>query len=487
MNKRIFTSALIGLSLLTAANFDCFSRFAGAQQKKAVKESIADSSQKSSDKKLDEAIAALRHIKQEQFDDDQKERKAKQIDAAWEVIKSFGQTGILRLKQEIQTIDAGKEKDDFFKLNATALLWQIGKLNEAESIAKIWNSAPLAAQYNYVFYTAMDAANTRDAKALSMLKALLKDDKGAVYFWVHSMNVKFPLTHEFVWGFYGVKGLPVLNEVLQTSTDAVEIQSAISLLCQAQYLPALPRIRQFATTSVNEETRRAAVRCLGSFGHPQDYDFLIAGLRSKDTKEIWHYAYALYEYGDERAVPFLIPLLATEDAALKSEVLAALAHLLTPASFEIVTNYCQTTKNPQEKEPCEQAIGGVLGKANLKWADYIKKPLAEREAVLRKVRNANLTLNKGERSLTHKQLLDAINEWTINHRLDTKEYGWVEAKHVLAAATAADIDLLLNAKASFYGRLSDECLYDVRRIDDVVKRLGRSRYRKDRGADVKGK
>lgn len=223
---------------------------------------------------------------------------------------------------------------------------------------------------------------------------------------------------------------------------------------------------------------------MGAFGHAQDYDFLIAGLGSKDTKEAWHYAYALYEYGDERAAPHLIPLLATADDALKSEVLAALARLLTPASFEAVTEYCQTTKNPQEKQPCEQTIGGVLVKANLKWADYIKKPLAERAAVLREIRNANLIVKKGERSLTHRQLLDAIKDWTINHRLDTKEYGWVEVKHVLAAATAADIDLLLAARASFYGRLSDECLYDVRRLDEIVKRLGRRRYEKN-GATAK--
>lgn len=485
MKKRIFTAAFVGLSLLTVTSFNCFSEFAGAQQQKAIKEAIADSSQKSSDKILDDAVAALRHINQDQLDDDEKERKAKEIDAAWEVIKSFGQNGISRLKQEVQKVDAGKEKDDFFKLNATALLWQIGRLNEAESIAKIWNGSALNAQYNYVFYTAMDAANTRDAKALPMLKALLKDDKGEVYFYVHSMEVKFPLTHEFVWGSYGVKGLPVLNEVLQTSTDSVEIQSAISLLCQAQYLPALPKIRQLAATSAKDETRRAAVRCLGAFGHPQDYEFLIAGLRSNDSKELWHYAYALYEYADERAVPHLIPLLSTEDGALKSEVLATLAHLLTPASFEAVNNYCRTTKNPEEKEPCEQAIASVLKKANLGWADYIKKPLAEREAVLREIRDADLTLKKGERALTHKQLLDAINDWTSNHRLGTKEYGWVEEKHILAAATADDIDLLLAAKASFYGRLSDECLYDVRRIDDVVKRLGRSRYKKDVGVIVK--
>ncbi len=435
--------------------------------------------QKSVDKKLGAAIAALRRINQDRFDDAEKERKAKEIDAAWEVIKSFGQTGIARLKQEIRTVDAGREKDDFFKLNASALLWQIGRLSEAESIAEIWNSSALDAQYNYVFYAAMDAANSRDAKALPMLKALLKDDRGKVYFWVHSMEVNFPLTHEFVWGSYGVKGLPVLNEVLQTSTDAVETQSALMLLCQSQYLPALPKIRQIAATSRKDETRRAAVRCLGTFAHPQDYDFLIAGLRSKDSKEQWHFAYALFEFGDNRAVPLLIPLLAIEDADLKSEVLATLIHLLTPASFEAANNYCRNTKTPEEKEPCDRLIGGVFGKANIGWADYIKKSPAEKEAILNQVQNADSTLKKGERSLSRKQLLDVINNWTSNSRMDTKEYDWVEAKHILAVATAADIDSLLAARASFYGRLSDECLYDVRRIDELVKRLGRSRYKKD--------
>jgi hypothetical protein len=481
LTREIFSKRFICL-LLTIVSFNCFSEYAAAQQrktsKKPLQKAISPSLQTGSDKKLDTAIATLRHVTPDKLNDDEQERKAKEIDAAWEVIKSFGQKGILRLKEEIKKIDNSREKDDYFKLNASSLLWQIGRLNEAESIAKIWNSSALNEQYNYVFYTAMDAANTRNSKVIPMLKALLKDDKGEVYFEIHAMNVASPLTHEFVWGSYGIKGLPVLYEVLQTSVDPVESRSAMAPLCQALYPEALPKIRE-AAQGGQEETRRLAIRCLGIYGHPQDYEFLISGLHSNDPKVLWHYVYALYEYEDVRAVPHLVPLLTTQNDALRREVLATLGHLMTPESFEAVNNYCQTTKNQQEKETCEQLINGVLGKANLKWADYINKTLVERTAILSGIRDANLTLKKADRVLTHKQLLEAINEWTSNHRLGTKEYGWVEARHILAVATADDIDLLLEAKASFYGRLSDECLYDVRRIDEVVKQLRRSRYRKD--------
>lgn len=483
MIERISTLVFIGLLQLTVAGY-YYSKPAAAQQPITSKKpfQIGDTTyrQTDSDKKLEDAIAALRRIKPDQLNDEQKKQKAKEIDAAWKIIKLFGQNGILRLKQEVQKVDISKEKDDYFKLNASALLWEVGKINEAENIAKIWNSSALNEQYNYVFYTAMDAAHTRDPKVLPMLKALLKDDQGKVYFNVHAMEVRSPLTHEFVWGFYGIKGFPVLNEVLQTSSNPIEIRSAMLPLCQALYPEALPRIRQVALNG-SDETRRAGIRCLGVYGHPQDYEFLISGLRSKDPKELWNYVYALYEFEDLRTVPHLIPLLTTQDDALRAEVLATLGHLLTPDSFEVLNKYCQTTKNPQEKELCERLTIRVLTKANLGWADYSKKTKEEREAILKEIRNTNLTLKKGDRTLTRQQLLAAINEWTSNHRLSTKEYGWVEAKHILAVAKVADIDLLLEAKASFYARLSDECLYDVRRIDNIVKRLRRSQYRKESG------
>jgi len=438
-------------------------------------------SQNTSDKNLEDAIATLRHINQESLTEAQKELKAGQIDNAWEIISASGEKGLSRLKQEVQKVDGNKEKDDFFKLNASALLWKVSRLTEADNITRIWNSTPLAAQYRYVFYVAFDAARTHDPRAVPMLKAILKDDKGSIYLDLHAMDVEWPLSHEFIWGAYGPKGLPVLHAVLETSNDPTEIRSAMTLLSQAQYLPALPRIRQ-AVTSKQEEVRRVAIQSLGRYGHPQDYDFLISGLRSNDSKELWSYVYALYEYEDVRAVPYLIPLLETKDDHLRSEVLAALSHLLTPVSIEALRKHAATTGNPEEKALCEQLINDIA--KNLP-SDYFKKPVKEREALLAEIRNSQYFLKRGEQILARSQLLEAADEWMTNNRLDKGKYAWVEERHILSAATTNDIDLLLEIRASLYERLSDECLYEVRRLDEVVKQLGRSRYRKAMGISEK--
>src|SRR5262245_27129080 len=429
MKNRLFTNAILILfftpALAVAQNLsDQFHSLCPL----IFSQSSHSFSQTPLNKDLEEAIVTLRHINQESLTEAQKELKAGQIENAWEIISASGERGLLRLKQEVLKVDSNKEKDDFFKLNASALLWQIGGLIESDNIARIWNSTPLAAQYRYVFAVAFDAALTQDPRVLPLLKAILKDDKGSIYFDLHAMDVKWPLSHEFIWGSYGPKGLPVLHDVLESSNDPVEIRSAMTLLSKAQYLPALPRIR-LAATSKHEEIRRVAIQSLGIYGDPHDYDFLISGLRSNDVKELWHYVYALYEYEDVRAVPNLIPLLKTKDDHLRSEVIAALSHLLTPASFEALKKYSATTGNPEEKESCERFIKDTA--ENLP-SDYLKKPVKERESVLAEIRNSKYFLKSGEQTLTRSQLLEAAKEWITNHRLDNGKYEWIEEKHILS-------------------------------------------------------
>lgn len=60
-------------------------------------------------------------------------------------------------------------------------------------------------------------------------------------------------------------------------------------------------------------------------------------------------------------------------------------------------------------------------------------------------------------------------------------YGWVEDRHVLAAATAADIPLLLDIQAVCFTRLSDKCLSEIRTLQELVQRLGRRQFRKEVG------
>src|SRR5262245_22314520 len=266
---------------------------------------IPAAAQNKPDKKLEQAIAVLRRVDQGELGEQQQKAKAKEIDAAWGVIKAAGKAGVARLKEEIQLIDQNKEKDDYFKLNASALLWDIGQFDEVAAIAAIWKSTPLNAQYKYVFHTAYAAAQTQERRALPLLLACLKDNHGRFDLLQHTMT-EWLGALEILWGAFGSQGVPDLIHVLEPSTDSAELESAIFLLIWTQELKASPRVREIAARAPRE-ARLEAVRYLGFYGHPQDYDFLVAGLRSDDPEEAYIHVYALYEYEDLRAVPSLIP------------------------------------------------------------------------------------------------------------------------------------------------------------------------------------
>jgi hypothetical protein len=61
----------------------------------------------------------------------------------------------------------------------------------------------------------------------------------------------------------------------------------------------------------------------------------------------------------------------------------------------------------------------------------------------------------------------------------------IRAKHLVATATAVDIELLQDVKAAVLMRLSDEAYYEALEIDRAVEYLGRSRYRRDPGVTYK--
>lgn len=442
---------------------------------------LGNVAQTSANQKLEDAIASLRNISIDKLSDEQKEAKAKQIDDAWKYLISIGPKAVLRLKQEIEKVNTAKEKDDFFKLNATVVLWNIGKADEADYIAKVWNTTPTSTQYTYVFLTAFGAAKTQDPKVLPMLREILRDDKGSMYVGLHAMNVAWPLSHEFIWGSYGPAGLPVLMEILERSNDEVELRSAMDLLARAQYLPALPRIRQLAV-SEKDEVRRKAVRSLGVFGHPNDYDRLIAGLNSNDTKELFSYAFALYEFEDERAVKHLIPLLEKNDDQLQAEVSLALLHLLTPESFAAVKGFVAKATNAEVKKFLNRSI--TLREDKLP-KDFAIKLRDEQAVVLSQIKNADLISSPTDQVFTNQRLLQALQIWKEKGRIYGSGFDWVGEGPIIAAAKPENIDLLLSTKAAFYRRLSDECLYEVRDLDRTIRYIGRSRYRKGIGVTEK--
>lgn len=432
------------------------------------------------DRKLDAAIATLRNINSDKLNEAQKAAKAKEIEKAWETIRASGKAGISRLKQEIQQLDKANQKDDFFKLNASSLLWQIGRFDEAESVAAIWNSTPLEVQYLYVFYTAFDAALTQDPRVLPMLRACLRDKKGKVFIALHSLDVAWPLNLEFLWGAFGAKGLPLLASVLEASKDSAELQSAMVLLAEAQYLEALPAIRRLATSN-DSVVRGVAIRTLGTYGHPLDYEFLISGLRSKDPGELIHFVYALYEYEDLRAVPLLVPLLKTDDKALREEVVGALIHLVSVQSFDGLEEHCSSLKSIQEKQQCASEVARALADLPISLETYPKLSTRAKESLVFSIRKSaedDFTLQDGDTKISRQQFLEVTADWQKNHRIKSEKFDWVEAKHLLSVATDRDMNRLIDVRAALYGRLSDECLDEVLTLNRVMRRVGRSRYRK---------
>ena len=437
---------------------------------------------------LDKAVAAMRRIDPSKIPPEEAKARGEQLDKAWNTVVAAGPAGAAKLKDEIAKIDAAKEKDDFFKLGAAAILWSIGGADEAAAVAGIWTSGvDLTANYSYVFYAAFGAARTQDDRVVPMLAALLADRKGVVPVPQHSMSLSWPLTQEFLWGAFGSKAMPALARVLDESKDDAAREAAMMLMARGQYLPALEKMRRLATEA-KSDLHMAAVRAVGVYGHPQDYDFLAAGAKSKDPREARWFAYALHEYDDLRAVPILVEMLGSADVRVRQGALGALVHLLTPESFEAVRRHCGTAEDPQERETCATVIAGILRELGLTTETYGAKAAEEKArllAGLRDKREAKYRATPSDRKLTHDDLLKAAAQWQADGRIAGGAYEWVQDRHVLAAATADDIPLLMDVKAKCCLRLSDECLSETRTLDGIIGRLGRSRYRKVVGVTEK--
>jgi hypothetical protein len=299
---------------------------------------------------------------------------------------------------------------------------------------------------------------------------------------VHSQDDLHDATH--AWGIFGPKGLPRLDEILKTSTESAPAVLAINHLGQAQYLPALPDIR---AAIAREETpvRQAAIRALGQFGHPDDYQTLVRGLSGPEPDDLATYVSALAAFGDVRAVPQLLPLLRHEDSSVRRAVIAALGgYLVTPAGLQALHDYATQTSDKNEKASCERYVTSALYISGLLWDAFAGSAAAEQEKVAAAARNADYTLMEGERALTRAEFLDMVGLWTELGRkyiFDASEgnvdYNDAELRHILPAATAGDIDLLLGARATFYARFSDESDYDIGDVNALVRELGRTRYR----------
>jgi hypothetical protein len=435
-----------------------------------------------SDADLEAAIAELRNADFSQLTAEQAQAKGEKLDAALAIIIAADERGAARLKRELQALEESGEEDVVFQVLAGAGLWAAGRLEEVETIVGIWRALPPDQWEKYywvTFMTALEMAQTQDPRAIPALTLLTADDYD-----LGPGPLEYPMTHEYLWGAYGPKGLPALHEILRTAKDKTSIESAIRILSRAQYLPSLPDIRA-AVANEDAAVRKAAIAALGRFGHPDDYAALAAGLATKEPGELASYVSALSQFGNIRAVPQLAPLLQHQDASVRDAVIVALGNtLITPEGLKALHEYAAQTKDEDEKANCEYYVEDALGEGGMNWATFAAAAPAEQKRIAAAARSAEYTLMEGERALTREEFLEMVEQWNKNGNtfiIDASqgnvEYNDAEIRHILPAATADDIDLLLDARAAFYGRLSDEALYDIRDVETLVRALGRSRYR----------
>ncbi len=450
--------------------------------------SVAVPAEPSAAEKLAKAVAAMRKINPAALSDKEKQAKAQELDEAWKTLVEAGPAGAAALKGELKRIEAAKEPDAHFKLGAAAVLWQIGKLAEAQTIAALWSGdeslSGKADYYSYIFSPAFAAAKTQDPRAAPMLTAILRDKQGKfeVSAGDEAMRVEWPLTDVLLWGAFGSKGAPALRRVLADSKDETSRASAIVLLARAQEIEAIEPIRRLAAHGSGAD-RGEAVKALGVFGCPQDYDFLVTGLKSPDPADAYNFAYAIYEYGDLRAAPRLAALLSTDNERLGEEVVGGLAHFSTPESIEAIRRYGKSGKASELRKDCDTALAKVMKSLALTYEAYAAKTPDEKARLLSSLRGRmeeTYRLRPGDRKLTHDELLKAAAEWT-KHGFGGGDDDWLWERQVMATATAADIPLLLDVAAACYARLSDESLEEAHALEQIIERLGRMRYRAEPG------
>jgi hypothetical protein len=177
----------------------------------------------------------------------------------------------------------------------------------------------------------------------------------------------------------------------------------------------------------------------------------------------------------------LIPFLKSNNPSLRTTAIDALGVLLTPASLQALRDHEGQAKDTREAQTCKRVVETVLKNMNLTWADYQSKAPEDKEKLIEELRARTLSFQADERQLSREIFFKAASLWKNHHRLPS----WLQAKHLMTAATVEDINLLLEVKGAVLLRLSDECLYETRSIDEAVRYVGRSRYRKDPGITKK--
>lgn len=400
------------------------------------------------------------------------------IQKAWQTLVAAKDAGVAALLAEAKQLDATGERDDRFRLGAGAVVFEIGGLERVDDILALWADADFAVKYSYAFPVAGRAAHDKDPRALPLLVALLRDQRGEFYLTQHVMTLVWPGTHIVLWGQLGRDAAPVLTKVLAAPPDPTTAASCAFLLASFWHLDALPQLRALARNG-DGPARREAVRSIGRFGHPDDYEWLLTGIAGDDVDLAIAHVGALAAFGDMRAVPQLLPLTRHADERLRAAAARALIALPTRESIDAVIAALETGLDSGSDE-----VGARLWHFFGDEFDpeaYGKLPADERQRRVERQRaqaTGAMRPQQGDRQLSRGELEELCSAVAKDGRMPGP-FEWVRARHLLTAATAADVPMLLDARGGLYRRFSDERIESIQQFEWALQWLVRGQYRAD--------
>jgi HEAT repeat protein len=428
---------------------------------------------------IDAAIAQMKGVDPDRLSKPQRDQKDKDLDAAWKTLLARKEAAIPRLLAALAADQRAARPDHYFRMDASALLWDMQQLDAAPAIARALDGVDLGFHMDVGFNLFTQAAATRDRRAWPVLKHALRLDEKSGYttFPRHAMEVHWPLILEFIFSPYGPEVCAAAAESAGDPDPRV-LRSVLSVLVSHRCLEALPLARKLAA-STEIPVARGGIISLGKLAHRDDRALLVQLTKHANADVRQAAAYALYEYGDPQTAPVLRPLLADADTDVRQEAIAGVCHLIDREGAQAVLALRQrAAADSPERTAIDKLFGALASEtgADLErlksgeratWAQAIDKYWAQRDALFE--------LRPGDHKLSRADLMRALAGWEKAGRITGGEFEWVEERHVLSVALPSDLPALLSVRGRILMRHSDEALEELEHWDRVISVLHRRR------------
>lgn len=440
------------------------------------------------------------------------EREALRFDdafrAAWQAVADAGEKALPEVRASLAGLKPVGGEDDFFRVLVGGLLWRVGGVGAAGEAAKVWSEKglDLGVAPVIVHTIAYQAARTRDPKVLPLLLASFRETGGNVELPRENLTLAWPETVEYAWAAFGPQGRDELLKLLDTGKDDGQLASAAWLLARDGCVRALPALRRLAANAGPDwdHSRQTAISGLGMLGHPDDYAFLAQGFAAaikgaEITPDADVFLDALVEYGDMRAAKPLLDYLGMlksqvkyddpgEGAADRLRLREMLIDLVDPAGLQRLRAETADLTGP-ERAAADALLANFFAAIGVPANEFDKLDLASQAQKLvehRQAGEADFVLDAEAAKPTREVFTVAVDAMRRDGRLPfdrvmVNETDALTPAHLLAVGTAADIDLLLDARTVLARKLSGEALADMDQISAMVLRLARSEYRKEIG------